>query len=128
MKKSPAGAGYVYAIQSPESLRHVKIGLSINPKSRLKQLQTGNPNKLKLIWAVPCPNMAELEGTFHQMFNESRIAGSEWFVLAPFSDPEHAAALLTVLAFIYFVRTASPEMRRQLAAIDESLTAFAMHL
>ena len=38
----------LYIIQSDKT-GMIKIGRSKNPQKRLKQLQTGNPNKLKLI-------------------------------------------------------------------------------
>ena len=38
----------LYIIQS-DVTGMIKIGRSKNPQKRLKQLQTGNPNKLKLI-------------------------------------------------------------------------------
>ena len=38
----------LYIIQSDVS-GNIKIGRSKDPQKRLKQLQTGNPNKLKLI-------------------------------------------------------------------------------
>lgn len=42
------GKKYIYYI-AQEKLDAVKIGVAADPISRLKQLQTGNPNKLKIL-------------------------------------------------------------------------------
>lgn len=40
----------------------VKIGYSKNPQKRLKQLQTGHPNKLKLLHTWEGDKLAEKKG------------------------------------------------------------------
>ena len=50
-KDNPFGA-VVYAISDGHS--HHKIGKAVNLKNRLKQLQTGNGRKLKLVGYLPC--------------------------------------------------------------------------
>lgn len=119
MPNSPAVAGFVYAIHSPENPRHVKLGLSSNPDARLRALQTGNPYKLKLIWTFPCPNMAELEDRFHKVFDKYRISGSEWFDLRPIDDPDHVWAFLTILAYKYLAENQPAEIRKRLANFEE---------
>jgi hypothetical protein len=128
MKKSPAVAGYVYAIHAPETPNHVKLGLSSNPQARLRQLQTGNPQKLKLIWHFPCPNMAQLEDTFHAVFDKYRIAGGEWFDFRPISDPEHLVAWLTILSYKYIAPNQSAEMRKRLANVEDFIDSPAKFL
>lgn len=65
----------LYIIQS-DVTGNIKIGRSKNPQKRLKQLQTGNPNKLKLI--------AEFKGEgwkekiLHERLSAYRLNG-EWF-------------------------------------------------
>lgn len=54
----------------------VKIGYSKNPRARLKELQTGNPNKLKLLATMP--GTYSTEATLHEMFKSQRAHG-EWF-------------------------------------------------
>jgi len=51
----------------------VKIGESENPKERLKQFQTANPNKLELVGMTDEP-----EGVVHNRFRGDRARG-EWF-------------------------------------------------
>ena len=65
----------LYIIQS-DVTGMIKIGRSKNPQKRLKQLQTGNPNKLKII--------AEFKGEgwkekiIHERLRMYRLEG-EWF-------------------------------------------------
>ena len=55
----------------------VKIGRSNNPKSRLKQLQTGNAYNLKLLYVLEevCPAM---EKHLHGICSRYHLQG-EWF-------------------------------------------------
>jgi len=62
-----------YFIQSGD---FVKIGVSKDPKHRLVQLQTANPNKLRLIHTTSIP-----EAELHIMFNKYREKG-EWFLFS----------------------------------------------
>ena len=46
----------------------MKVGYSYDPDARLKDLQTGNPNKLKLCFSIPCDtkkNAVIFERTLH---------------------------------------------------------------
>lgn len=56
--------------------KFVKIGYSANPKSRLKELSTGNPFKLKLLATMPGLHFTEKE--LHTVFERFRMEG-EWF-------------------------------------------------
>lgn len=73
---------YVYII-SIDALDLSKVGISDNPASRLRQLSTGSPFKLRLAMsiAVPKREMAvELEKAFHRVVRKYRTQG-EWFSL-----------------------------------------------
>ncbi|MGW6941402.1 GIY-YIG nuclease family protein [Streptomyces xanthophaeus] len=72
---TPDGVSYVYVIGSAGSTR-VKIGTSVSPEKRLKELQTGNPDRLEVLWHTP--GGRELEAQLHQVFAEYRGEG-EWF-------------------------------------------------
>ncbi|MGO4459353.1 GIY-YIG nuclease family protein [Streptomyces sp. M-16] len=72
---TPDGVSYVYVIGSAGSTR-VKIGTSVSPEKRLKELQTGNPNRLEVLWYTP--GGRELEAQLHQAFTDHRGEG-EWF-------------------------------------------------
>jgi hypothetical protein len=54
----------------------IKIGRSKDPVKRLKQLQTGNPNKLKLIASFE--GLGWKEKIIHEHLSMHRLEG-EWF-------------------------------------------------
>jgi hypothetical protein len=54
----------------------IKIGTSLRPRARLRQLQTGNGSRLELLGAVP--GGPDREQELHQTFRPWRLAG-EWF-------------------------------------------------
>lgn len=56
----------------------VKIGTSMNPYKRLKQLQTGASTKLRMVAVVP--GGVARERRFHERFKGRRVRG-EWFQL-----------------------------------------------
>jgi phage anti-repressor protein len=68
---------FVYAIQEFESGK-LKIGISANPNTRLKQLQVGNPNKLRIVAIRKAPNRFHTEKQFHKNAEKYHIRG-EWF-------------------------------------------------
>ena len=59
----------------------IKIGISKNPKRRLKNLQTGNGDRLKLIAQFDVPNDRHFEKRLHRAFWQFRKHG-EWFEFA----------------------------------------------
>ena len=72
---------------------YYKIGVSTDPESRLKSLQTGNPNKLEIVntYNVSSSDMYEMETTLHNMFKDKRVL-NEWFDLE-YSDIEDIKTL-----------------------------------
>ena len=69
------GRRYVYFIRIGED-GPIKIGLTDDVKRRLEQLQTANPEALRLIACVPGDR--RLEAHLHRRFTSDRING-EWF-------------------------------------------------
>lgn len=67
--------GYVYFIADAK-LRHVKIGFSKNPWARVKEFQTGRPEKLAVVATVKTTEISE--ASVHDLFAAERMAG-EWF-------------------------------------------------
>ena len=65
----------LYFIQS-DLTGMIKIGRSKNPKKRLLQLQTGNPNKLRLVAFFK--GMGWQEKILHERLSFYRLEG-EWF-------------------------------------------------
>lgn len=77
LPRSADGWCYVYVIRSGNS---VKIGRSLDPSARLKDLQTTHARPLELIAAVP--SHAMLEGAIHRRFARLRTReDGEWFHL-----------------------------------------------
>jgi len=68
---------FVYAIKEVETGR-VKIGISKNPAERIRQLQTGNPNRLEIAGIVEASNGFSDEKLIHKKLSNMRIRG-EWF-------------------------------------------------
>lgn len=65
--------GGVYFIKD-DSRDCIKVGHSMEPYTRLSNLQVGNPSKLRLVAAKP-----EIEPLIHQQLYEGRVQG-EWFL------------------------------------------------
>lgn len=71
-------SGFVYILHSENDF--YKIGRSINPHNRLKQLQTGSNKKLRLLYYLKVQNMIKAERSLHAIFSAGRKQG-EWFKL-----------------------------------------------
>lgn len=67
--------GWIYCIRDDRA-GVVKIGFSVNPDRRLKQLQTANASTLRLIAAIY--STADFEALLHWS-NKSRRLHGEWF-------------------------------------------------
>ena len=73
----PVTNNFLYFI-CDEGANYLKIGISINPKERLKNIQTGNPLKLILLltfYATP-----GIETRLHSFLKEYCLEG-EWYPL-----------------------------------------------
>ena len=66
-----------------ENSNAVKIGKANNIQERFSDLQTGNPNKLEVIYFITCDTIEkseELEKKLHKKFESLRIGtNGEWF-------------------------------------------------
>ena len=67
--------GYVYFIQGVCG-GSIKIGYSLDPAKRLKELQTGYPDTLTILLMIP--GSEAIERALHRTFEASRLKG-EWF-------------------------------------------------
>lgn len=75
---------YVYLMSSiePNGLLSYKIGVSGNPKKRLKNLQTGNPNKISLLRSYESKHYLKVERWMHRQYFDSKTeAKNEWRTL-----------------------------------------------
>jgi len=70
---------YVYLIRAQENGMY-KIGISKDPKKRIKQLQTGSNEDLVLIESYPTEYPTKIEIALHNKFSTSKKRG-EWFSL-----------------------------------------------
>lgn len=71
----PQATGFVYFIQGKKT-RRVKIGFSVNPTERLRDLQCGSPDKLVLLGCVH--GTVKTERELHKKFAHLHSHG-EWF-------------------------------------------------
>lgn len=61
---------------------HYKVGVSLNPRSRITSLQIGCPFPIKLVMTITHPNADRLEARLHQLYRRHRVRG-EWYALSP---------------------------------------------
>ena len=79
--RKPSGWGYVYIIKSSNGLH--KIGLSVNIRRRLKQLQRAYaPEQLRLVRQIETDSMMNTERQLHNILSRRHVHG-EWFALTP---------------------------------------------
>lgn len=71
--------GYVYLITNDYC--HYKIGITTKTiEKRIKQLQTGNSEKIFIVKHYYTEHHRQLEAWLHRKFNDKRLEG-EWFEL-----------------------------------------------
>jgi len=80
---TPGKEGWVYFMgtHGPESViefPYTKIGMSANPRRRLKKIQTGCPWELLIMGQIKTNNMVMLEGIIQDIYHDYRVRG-EWF-------------------------------------------------
>ncbi len=73
---------YVYMIRCGDGKKpKVKIGVSKNPDTRIKTLQTGNHEKLAIVMTIKCNSRKHaflVEKTIHNSLSNQNVMG-EWF-------------------------------------------------
>ena len=83
--QSPSGPGYIYILVNETNPNEIKIGLSVNPARRVKQLHssgTAMPMYFKYLWHVP--NMKLAEEAAHEIMRGHRVnPRREFFYLVP---------------------------------------------
>lgn len=80
LPKLPHPAGYVYVIQDTEFSKLYKIGRTVEPARRLKDIRNILPGSSEIIAIVDTQDAPTLEWQLHQRYAESRERG-EWFAL-----------------------------------------------
>jgi len=86
---------YLYIIKE-EPNNHYKIGRAYDVASRIKQIQTSNPNKLILVKKIKCQDCKVLESRIHNHLSDKQMVG-EWFLL---TDDKVQDCIQTVLKLI----------------------------
>jgi hypothetical protein len=79
--QTPAKSSHTYLVAA-DGTHLVKIGIAKDPMRRLKELQTGQPMELHLLWSVA----GNYESDLHVHFGAYRVRG-EWFDLTSLGDP-----------------------------------------
>lgn len=69
----------IYLIRGNDGM--YKIGIAKNPQKRLKQLQTGNSDELKIVETYQTNNASQLESILHNHYAYGKERG-EWFDLS----------------------------------------------
>lgn len=79
MTNTKTKKSYIYFIEDT-NYKTIKIGKATNPKTRLNELQVGNPSHLELLAAceVELKNAKLAEQELHERFEPFRVRG-EWF-------------------------------------------------
>ena len=69
---------YIYIISDGEAY---KVGISKNPKKRIKALQTGSPKKLQLLYTfkIPKNRIFKVEKECHAALQTRFVKRGEWF-------------------------------------------------
>lgn len=70
---------FIYLIQSLETSKY-KIGVSKNPSKRIKQIQTGNGDDLKLVFQYESLHYKQIEKYLHNKYSYLKTRG-EWYYL-----------------------------------------------
>ena len=74
---------YIYIIRDLEKKNVYKIGISNEPQKRIKNLQTGNSNKIKIIFELKVfknINSRQVEKVIHEYLKEKNMwVFGEWF-------------------------------------------------
>ena len=76
---------YVYLLLSvtPDNMETHKIGISKNPVKRIRNLQTGNPNKIILLNQYLTNNYLKVEQWMHRKYsNQTTDVNNEWRTLS----------------------------------------------
>jgi hypothetical protein len=110
------------AIYLIKSAGRVKIGYSNNPWKRYRQLSTGCPTPMALIFTLYCDDAPSVERKLHEIFEERRERG-EWFRVS-------VDEILIVIGQQGLSRISVPEMTEEpleegdRLATDEELRGF----
>ena len=79
--------GYIYLLVEIDAAggETYKIGITKNdPELRVKQLQTGNPNEIRVVHHYQSENYRIIERLLHKKYHGNRtLVQNEWFIIQP---------------------------------------------
>lgn len=106
-------SGKVYAIGTNWG-RPVKIGVAVDISRRLRALQTGNPDRLVVLWSTESQDAFSLEAFIHRELSEHRLEGERFLVL---EDALAAAVAMYATTAADMTGAQSPEVIAAAAAV-----------
>lgn len=74
--------GYIYLVKAVTPDNHYKIGLSVNPVTRIGSMGVKLPFPIDTLHTFPTSDMAMAEKSLHNKYQSKRVDG-EWFALSP---------------------------------------------
>ena len=118
---APAMPNYVYVIRQGASRRY-KVGFTNNVPRRLKTLQTGNAEELRVVVAVKAPpgiKACKAEHTVHDYLRTKRVpgGGTEWFEL---SDAELGTVVRSLRGALEREETVAERVARMRAEMPDA--------
>ena len=99
--------GYIYLLLSisPDNVESHKIGVSKDPNKRVLSLQTGNPNKINILYQYKSKNYLKIEQWLHRKYMISITeAENEWRYLTDeqvFSFIEDCKEADDIISFLF---------------------------
>jgi hypothetical protein len=85
---------YIYIIRDTVKVNIYKIGISNEPRKRICNLQTGNPNKIEIIFELKVNSdisARKVENIIHNFLKENNMwISGEWFKI---ENPEYIIQL-----------------------------------
>lgn len=71
-------AGFVYFVRNKQ-LGLIKIGMTINPNKRIKDIRNMSGCDVETLLLIPCVDYKDLEIDLHRAFASDRHEFGEWF-------------------------------------------------
>lgn len=71
---------FIYLMRCEEH-SYYKIGITYNLQKRLKEIQTGTPDKIYIVDHYETDNARKIEGALHSFFSDKH-RNNEWFELS----------------------------------------------
>ena len=130
---------YVYFLRNGQD--YYKVGVAVNVASRVRTIQTSNPERVTLICSRLVRNAEDVETKIHSELIERKSGGgSEWFMLTPEDALEVAALInlepqprvldrqMTIESLLADMREERQQLRAEVVGVGKMVTAVATKL